>query len=437
MSMGSSFLGGAGGRLLPASVPFRFFVTACVFQVVAWVVVGLGADEIPGFVGGPGLALAALHLFTLGVLAMTAMGAAFQLLPVATRKVIPSVGLTKTAYYLYVPAVAVLTVAMAEAHVGGIILGSIGATLGLLVFAVVVAGNLVRGRDLALVTAHGWTAVAALVLAVGFAVALAFDFHTGFLPDHGAIAIAHGVAAVFGFMGMLAFGFSYVLIPMFALSRISTAGYGRNGLAAAIAAIVVTVGGLIVGATPVVAIGLAAGAIAAAFHLRLMVAAMTGRMRKRLGVAFVLIRFAWVALAAGLVLALAVTLGVPIPNGATFVGFLLIGGWLLTLLLGVLQKIMPFLASMHTAQGGGGPVRVTQIAPQMPLTVAASGHFAALAAIGFGILADSALAVRLGAVAGAVGAMAFLVFALSIARHLRRGSGGDAAASGETGTPAA
>ncbi|MCV0429382.1 MAG: hypothetical protein K5905_28375, partial [Roseibium sp.] len=86
MSMPGSFLGGAQDRLLPASIPFRFFLAACLFQVLAWAVLLLAADDLAGYRGGPGLVLAAIHLATLGVLAMTAIGASYQLLPVVTRR---------------------------------------------------------------------------------------------------------------------------------------------------------------------------------------------------------------------------------------------------------------------------------------------------------------------------------------------------------------
>ncbi|MCC2111597.1 MAG: hypothetical protein KDJ16_06150 [Hyphomicrobiales bacterium] len=419
MTMPGVFLGGAGGRLLPASVPFRFFLSASCFHVALWLAVGLGADEIVGFVGGPGPALAALHLLTLGVLAMTAMGAAFQLLPVATRKPIPSVRTAKTAFYLYLPGVVVLTAAMGTVHLTGILIGATLTTLGLIAFAGVVAGNLLRGRDLALVAAHGWVALLALLAAVVFGLMLAGDYRHGFLGDHSAMGLAHGIAAVFGFMGLLAFGFSYVLIPMLSLSRVAAGRRGQGALAAAAIATALAIAGLFVGRTEIVAAGFIAALIAAALHLSVMTAAMKARMRRRLGISFVMIRVAWAMLALGLLLATAIVLGAPIQNGATLAGFVLAFGWLLTLLLGVLQRIMPFLASMHAAKGPGKPVKVSEIAGERPLTITAYGHFTALAFIAVGILTDFAWTVRLGAVAGAIGAIAFLVFAVGVVRHLK------------------
>src|SRR5690606_226107 len=85
-----TFLAGATSRLLPASIPLRYFGAAAAFHLLAWVALLAGAADAPRFVGGLGWPLAALHLITLGVLAMTAIGASLQLLPVATRQAVHS-----------------------------------------------------------------------------------------------------------------------------------------------------------------------------------------------------------------------------------------------------------------------------------------------------------------------------------------------------------
>src|SRR5262249_6970888 len=65
----AAFLGEARGRLLPASIPLRFFGAAVLFHFLAWVALLAGAGATAGFAGGLGLPLAALHLVTLGILA--------------------------------------------------------------------------------------------------------------------------------------------------------------------------------------------------------------------------------------------------------------------------------------------------------------------------------------------------------------------------------
>jgi hypothetical protein len=79
-----------GGRLLPASIPFRFLAAALMFHLAGWTALAAGAPLLASVNGGLGLPLAGLHLMTLGVLTVTAMGAGFQLLPVAIQADLPN-----------------------------------------------------------------------------------------------------------------------------------------------------------------------------------------------------------------------------------------------------------------------------------------------------------------------------------------------------------
>src|SRR5512139_876624 len=112
-SAGASFALGASGRLLPLSIPMRFFGAAAVFHLFAWAALGLGAAQVPRFAGGIGWPLASLHAATLGVLAMSAIGASLQLVPVATRQALGVPGSVSALWWLYVPGVAALVIGMA------------------------------------------------------------------------------------------------------------------------------------------------------------------------------------------------------------------------------------------------------------------------------------------------------------------------------------
>ena len=90
-----TFLGGAKSRLLPVSVPFRFFVAGALFHFALWVAMLLAADDLASFRGGMGPPLAIVHLSHLGVSTTTAIGAAVQLLPVATRRPLVAVWVIK------------------------------------------------------------------------------------------------------------------------------------------------------------------------------------------------------------------------------------------------------------------------------------------------------------------------------------------------------
>jgi hypothetical protein len=151
-------------------------------------------------------------------------------------------------------------------------------------------------------------------------------------------------------------------------------------------------------------------------------------MRRHLGRSFALVRIAWAALVASLVLALALAPIVPFDASfdrvATLFGFALIGGWLLTFLLGILQRIVPFLASMHAGQvstrGRGLPPTPSALTAEHPLAIHFICHLAALALLAFAIATGSALAVRAAAAVGTAGALAFGVFFATVMRRMRR-----------------
>ena len=420
MTLAATFLGGARSRLLPASVPFGFFAAAVVFHLLAWLALFAGADEVATFTGGLGLPLAAIHLLTLGTFAMTAMGAAFQLLPVATRQPLVSVWPTRLALWLLVSGVPLLAFGMATGAPAALWAGATGATAGLASAGAVIADNLRRARDMPIVAAHGWVAIAALIGLAAAGIALIADFGDGFLADHQAVALLHVIVAAYGFMGFLVLGFSHVLLPMFALSPLPPATPAWWGYGLAVAALLTAAMAALASDGRALAAAAALGLAAVALHLWLMAWIVRKRLRKRLDLSLRVMHLAWILLPAGLLIALMLAAGIAVPGGTTLFGFLLLGGWLLTFLTGVLQRIMPFLASMHTAKLAGKPPLISELTAAVPLRIHALCHAAALALISAGIGLDQTLAIRAGAASGTAGALAFGWFALRIVLRLRR-----------------
>ena len=169
---------------------------------------------------------------------------------------------------------------------------------------------------------------------------------------------------------------------------------------------------------------IAAGLAAVAVHLRLMAIALKTGMRRHLGRSFTLVRIAWAALVASLVVALAVVHDAPVDGIATQFGLVLIGGWLLTFALAILQRIVPFLASMHAAQvktgGRSLPPTPSALTAERPLAIHFACHLAALALLAVAVAADSAAAVRAAAAVGTAGALAFGAFFAVAMRRMRR-----------------
>ena len=416
----ASFLGGAKNRLLPASVPFRFFATAVGFHLAAWTMLLVGADDLPGFAGGPGLILAALHLLTLGTFTMTAIGASYQLLPVATGQPMARVWLTKLSYWFFAPGVAALSVGMIEATPILLHAGATGVTIGLIIFLYLTSHNLFRAAgSMPVVAGHGWLAMAALVGFVSLGLVLVIDFTTGFLEDRQAIVIIHMSLAAFGFMAVLVFGFSQVLIPMFIMSRALPAKIGWSELALAGAALVITIAAEVLKIAPLTVVAQLLALASIATYLLVMRAAFKTRMRKRLGYSFIIIRASWALMVVAMLVGLAVNAGAPVPNGTTLFGFLVLVGWLLTFLMAILQRIMPFLASMHAAGKNGSPPLLSELTLEPPLKIHGALHGAAIVLCAIGIVTDWPLLVQFGAGAGILAAVSFIAFSGFVMMKLR------------------
>ena len=422
MTLAAGFLGGAKSRLLPASVPFRFFAAAAAFHVLLWLVLLVAASDATSFAGGLGPVLAAVHLLTLGVLTTTAIGAAAQLLPVATRRALAAVWIVKLVFWLTVPGTTVLIVGMYAAHMPALLVGAAATAAGLVVFAWLLADNLRRARSLPVAAAFGWAALGSLIGLAGLGVLLVVDYEFAILHDHAAVALAHAMLGGFGFMGLLVLGFSQILVPMFALASAPPKRPSFAAFAAAIAALTIATVGALAGSRVMLISAALVGLVAAGGHLWLMQQVLATGMRKRLGLSFVLVRAAWIMLPITLLTGLAALYGLAGDNGATLFGFLALFGWLLTFLFGILQRILPFLASMFvTPPARGGPSIVSELAHAIPLKLHAGCH--ALAVVGFAIsiAIGNATIARAASVVGLVGAIAFVWFTANIIRLMLRG----------------
>jgi hypothetical protein len=362
---------------------------------------------------------------------MTAIGASLQLLPVATRQPVVMGHGPAAIWWLYTPGVAAIALGMGTATTWLLAAGAVAVIVALTVYAALLADNLAGAKGMPVVIAHGWLAVGSLVVVLASAVSLA-GAYVGWAGLARPTALAlHITFAAYGFMGMLALGLSYILVPMFALSAApdDRMALVSAGLAAA-ALVLAGIAAFGVAAQPLFVIAVIAGAGATALHLRLMLKALRDGLRRELGRSFRLVRISWVLLVASLALGLGLVLDAPIEGEPALFALTLVGGWLLTFLLGILQRIVPFLASMHAGQGAAGnrgrPPTPSSLTAERPLAIHFACHLAALALLGLAVVADSPLAVRAAALAGMAGAVAFGVFFVVAMRRMTRPAPGSA-----------
>lgn len=420
--IGGLSMRGAEQRLLHASVPGAFFGLAILSQAAFWAMVGLGANDVAGYRGGTGLPLAAIHVLTIGLLLSTAFGATQQILPVATLLGAPS---QRQGWTLFLPLLiaAILLPYGFATHATGLI--QIGATFGTLAVGLYMVRlsmllRAAQGQTLIGVRRYLW---AALVMVGGLAVLallLATDYSRAILPDHGSAAVAHLVLGAFGFMGLMAAGLSNILIPMLAISEPPSGPDGHRALPPALTGLGLSVAGLLADLPVVTVIGIGFGLVAAAFHVALMARILKSRMRKRLDHGFALIVGSWALLPLSLIAGAAAALDLWPDTSIAIFAILLLPGWLMTLVLGILQRILPFLASMHTMQDSGLPARVSVLTWLQPLRLHAIAHATAVALLLAGVVADQPIIVQAAGLIGLGGALSFVVFAVTVALRTRR-----------------
>ncbi len=404
----------------PFSLPLRFFLTAPLFLLAAGILVAVFPEALASRWSGEALALT--HALTLGFLAMVMLGALLQMLPVVAGVAVPaSRRVAGTSH-------AALTLGTA-ALVGGFLSGATAAfavALGLLVagfavFVVAAAVSLVRAAGGA--TVRGIRlAVAALAVAVTLGASLALLRAGGWAPPAVEATIAAHVAfSLLGWVLLLVVGVAYQVVPMFQI----TPPYPRallRWLAPALFALLVAhaFAALLPGVVArTIEAGLAAGVLAFA------VATLRLQAQRRRKLADVTLDF-WRLGMASLIACVAVwASGVAVPAWgahdafAVLLGVLFIGGFAVSVVCGMLYKIVPFLAWFHLqaqlqAKAGSIPTMKQMIA-ERPMRGQFRLHVAAcLAAVGGVAWAP------LGVVAGVLLAASALALGLNLLAAVRR-----------------
>jgi hypothetical protein len=347
----------------PLRVPLAFYTLIPVFLALGGGL--LAHDGVALLVTGwapPTMAL--VHVFTLGVLGAAMWGSMYPLVPVVAGARVPGLALA--------PAVAAALGLGASALVAGLRFGSPVALFmgGALLALALVAFLGPVGWALGRAPARGATvlglrlAVLCLAALGGLGLRLALG-HTRTeawpMPDARAdLLLVHVGLGLFGWLGGLIAAVAGQVMPMFFLARGPGPAVATGlALAHALPPLAAAVGLGLGWPAPwlLVLIGMAA---VAAFGVQpvLVLVALARRKRRRPEAS---LRFFVVsALAAPLALAAGVALArTDYPPAGPLLGWLALAGWALSLVLGMLSRIVPFLLWFHgvsQAGEGRGPV---------------------------------------------------------------------------------
>lgn len=350
----------------PLSVPLRFFFTAPLFALAAGLLLALRGEAVFASRWTPE-ALAVTHLLTAGTMLQIMLGALFQVLPVAAGANVAQPRLLAGLVHLALSAGgAALACAFlwSDAQFFHLAAGLLGLAVAALVLGVSV--GLWRTPALGATVWGLRGAMLALVVTVGLGVALAL-VRSGDLGGRWMVlSTLHQAWGLGGWAGLLLAAVAWLVVPMFLLTPSYPTLFTR-GLPAAIGAVLTT--GSLVMATPagwgggwaerLLAIGLALAAAAFAW------ATLTLQRRRRRKITDACFRF-WrlamlaLTLAAGLLAASATGLAPDTGLGLPL-GVLALAGVFLSVMLGMLYKIVPFILWLHLRRKVSRPPAMTRL----------------------------------------------------------------------------
>lgn len=332
----------------PLSLPLRFFLTAPLFLLAAACLIAWSPDTLAARWTPQALALT--HALTLGFLAMAMLGALLQMLPVVAGARLPAP--RWVAWFSHIPLVlgtlaliaGFLRAEPAAYGVGMVLLGG-----GFTIFVGAVSISLARAPAGASVTGIR-LAVASLALTVLLGVALAL-MRAGWWNPRSADAMiaAHVSFGLLGWILLLVVGIAYQVVPMFQITPPYPPRLARwlTGTIFVLLLLHAAAPLLPEPATRLVDGGLAAGALLfalATLHLQ------SRRRRKLPDVTLDYWRFGMVSLILGVAAWVAAQWS---PGWAgddrypLLLGVLFIGGFAVSVVCGMLYKIVPFLAWFH------------------------------------------------------------------------------------------
>ena len=354
--------------LPPIHIPFRFFLTAPWFGMLAAMVLLFSGSGLWTSHWNPAL-IGLTHLFTLGFMTMTMLGALLQLLPVLSGERVP--GGTPLAFAVHLLMVAgVLCLSAGFVFREYFLLG-----IAVVLLAMALVGFTVAiGRKLVTNIAGGDSihamrlAIVALLVTIGLGCYRALVYLYP-LESPLNLTMLHVSWALLGWVLILIMGISFQVIPMFQvtpdypsrLTRLIPPVIFTGLLLLAFVQAPVAVAGV------VIVIG-AAVLIYAGFSLRLL----QHRKRRLMDVS---VRFWQLGLSCLILAVLLFWLVFLLPGvagsamtfarGLMLAGVLMVLGFACSIIMGMLQKIVPFLAFLHLQRHCSANIRAIRSLPNM------------------------------------------------------------------------
>lgn len=324
-------------------LPISFIIFSLIALVLSQILVLVngqmlvnGSSRIPAI-------WSAAHLLILGWALMVAMGAMYQLVPVAfltkiwnekfgfIQFFVTAIGIASFSWMLYV--------SPQNALLPGILM-----LLGILMFLFQMFMTLRKQAKPNILTAFVGSALVCLFLTIFLGITLIYSLQTGFASEYyQAIFKSHLLMGVTGWFTLLIFGFSYKMVPMFSLSHGFPMVQARYVYGLYISGLVITLLSFFTSNDILLKAGfflLLAGFSIFSWHISIII---KKRLKKKLDKPF---SFSIVAIGLGNIIHLAAFIALWSERFSNLIGpfvYLYLMLWIVLSITGYLYKIVPFL----------------------------------------------------------------------------------------------
>ena len=212
----------------PFILPGGHFAAALVFWVLGGVGLVWAAPELASGLFPLPRVIAVTHLFTLGWITLSILGALYQFLPVALGVPIRSERVAHATFVLYAPGLAAFAAGLILSSSAAMVVGAVAFCTGLLLFVGNLSLTLARAPERGLTWWSLACALVSLVLTVVLGLMLVANLRTGFLGANRFLGVGvHMHVAIFGWVLMVVIGVAHRLLPMFLLSHGASEWPGR------------------------------------------------------------------------------------------------------------------------------------------------------------------------------------------------------------------
>ncbi|HJV46448.1 MAG TPA: hypothetical protein VJ824_12085 [Bacillota bacterium] len=302
------------------------------------------------------------HLFILGFATMVAMGAMYQLVPVALQVSVKSLKLGYYQFFIYAIGVFGLAIGFFSLHLPLLIASGILVFVGFLLFIHNMMCTIRQMTTHTDISKHIMSALIYLLLTVLLGLLFVLNLKWGFLGTFQShLYYVHFIMGLVGWFTLLIFGFSYKMLPMFSLSH----GFGEKRPAKVLllthAGVLISIIGALVVNRYIVAIGIL---IILSAYAQFMLHArdiVLKRMKRNLDIG---VKASIVGIGLGCLALLVLVLFIvfyPSEEWILASVLLFIYGWLGFSITGYLYKIVPFLWWTHKYSSRIGKENVPQL----------------------------------------------------------------------------